>query len=44
MKLEAFSVLSRLSFALCFVDKLDFRKAIQSFPVSFKVRIYSKLS
>lgn len=38
MGLEAFNVLSRLSFALCFVDKLDFRIASQSSPVSFKVR------
>lgn len=44
MGLEAFNVLSRLSFALCFVDKLDFRKALQSPPVSFKARIYSELS
>lgn len=32
MELEAFHVLSRLSFALCFVDKWDFRKALQSPP------------
>lgn len=41
---EAFNVPSRLSFALCFVDKLDFRKALQSPPVSVKVPIYSELS